>query len=261
MSFFLFSFCVTLSFIAGSLLLMRYGRRLGERHIARQGRDAMGGHTAIEGAMFALMGLILAFALSGALQRFDERRELILQEANAISTGYDRLDMLEPAARQVLKSKVKEYLSARLALYREPMKFSFVREATIYSPEHQERILSLKREIWTEASENCSPPFCAFILTPLNSMFEAARLRNGIAERHPPHIVYFLLFGLGLIGALIAGFSMATSKKASWLHMASYAVTLGLVLFIVTDIEFPRLGFIQVSTFDHFLRDIYDEMR
>ena len=105
------------------------------------------------------------------------------------------------------------------------------------------------------------PPVCAFVLAPLNSVFDVARLRNGIAERHPPRIVYFLLFSLGLVGALIAGFGMATSKTASWLHMATYAVTLGLVLFIITDIEFPRLGWIQVGSFDHFLQDVHDQMR
>jgi len=78
---------------------------------------------AVEGAVFALLGLLLAFALSGALQRFDERRQLILQEANAIRAAYDRLDVLEGDARHELKAELKEYLNQRLELYRLPITF------------------------------------------------------------------------------------------------------------------------------------------
>jgi hypothetical protein len=48
----------------------------------------MAGLTTVEGAVFALIGLLLAFTISGALQRFDERRQLVIQEANAVSTAY-----------------------------------------------------------------------------------------------------------------------------------------------------------------------------
>ena len=54
----------------------------------------MSGLPTIEGAIFALIGLLLAFTISGALQRFDERRQLVVQEANAVMTAYDRLALL-----------------------------------------------------------------------------------------------------------------------------------------------------------------------
>jgi hypothetical protein len=264
MMFLLFSLAIAVAFVAGSLLLMNLGRRLGNRHIARQGGDPMAGLNAIESAVFALMGLILAFALSGALQRFDERRELILQEANAISTAYDRLDLIEAGQRKLLKAKVKEYLGARLELYRLPADFSLEHGMTLYSPQQMVRILALKKEIWNAAMANCPADnvgaACALIVPSLNAAFEAARLRTGVAERHPPQIIYVMLFGLGLGGALMAGFSMAASRNRSWLHMAAYAAALGFVLYIITDIEFPRLGLIQVNYFDHFLQEVYDQM-
>ncbi len=65
------------------------------------------GSDAVEGAVFALMGLLLAFTLSGALQRFDERRTLIMHETNAISTAYARLGMLDGPAEIDLRSKLK----------------------------------------------------------------------------------------------------------------------------------------------------------
>ena len=75
----------------------------------------MSGLPTIEGALFALIGLLLAFTISGGLQRFDERRQQIVQEATAISTAYDRLDSFEGEARD-LQSKLKDYTKARIDL-------------------------------------------------------------------------------------------------------------------------------------------------
>ena len=61
----------------------------------RLGAEGVG---VIDGAVFALPGLLLAFTFSGAAARFDTRRHLIVEEANAIGTAYLRLDLLPPDA-------------------------------------------------------------------------------------------------------------------------------------------------------------------
>ena len=94
----------------------------------------------------------------------------------------------------------------------------------------------------------------------MTSAFEVARLRLGAAEKHPPQIVFAMLFGLGLGGSLIAGFGMATAPARSWVRMVTFASTLSTTLYVVTDMEFPRLGLIRVEGFDHFLVDVYDQM-
>ena len=82
-AFLLFSSAVAVSFFVCSLVLMNLGRRLGARYLVREGTSTVTGLSTVEGAVFALMGLILAFAISGALQRFDERKQLIGRGANA----------------------------------------------------------------------------------------------------------------------------------------------------------------------------------
>ena len=71
----------------------------------------MSGLPTIEGAVFALIGLLVAFTISGALQRFDERRQLIVQEANAVMTADDRLALLGADARG-LQTALKDYTKA-----------------------------------------------------------------------------------------------------------------------------------------------------
>lgn len=106
MFFLFFAVGVALAMFVGSLALIELGRRIGLKRLADEGSVAMAGLSAVEGAVFALMGLLLAFTLSGALQRFDERRTLIMHEANAISRAYNRLGMLDEPTKVDLRSKL-----------------------------------------------------------------------------------------------------------------------------------------------------------
>jgi hypothetical protein len=104
-------------------------------------------------------------------------------------------------------------------------------------------------------------PACAQALPALTSLFEVARLRVGASEKHPPQIVYIMLFGLGLGASLLAGFGMAAARARSWIHMLVFAATLTVALYAVTDMEYPRLGLIRIENFDHFLVDARQQMQ
>ena len=81
----------------GMIVSMEVGRRLRLRSQAKGAEGSAAGLGAVEGALFGLMGLVLAFTFSGAISRFDDRRKLIVEEANDIGTAYLRVDLL-PAA-------------------------------------------------------------------------------------------------------------------------------------------------------------------
>ena len=264
-AFLLFSSAVAVTFFVSSLVLMNLGRRLGARYLAREGTPTVSGLDTVETAVFALMGLVLAFAISGALQRFDERKQLILQEVNAIGTAYDRLGLLENPARLELKSALKAYLRGRIDLYQRGISFSFRQGAEVASEDRLARLSELKTTIWDGAVKACAPADkkadCILILPSLNSTFDAGQLRDGANERHPPHVLFVMLFGIGLGASLLAGFGMAATKARSWAHMMIFAGGVAVALFVVTDLEYPRLGLVRVDSFDHFAKALYDQMR
>src|SRR6266404_1707938 len=118
MIFMLFSAAVAAAFFVGSLILLHWGWHLGLWHLKQEGTSSMAGLSTVEGAVFGLMGLLLAFTVSGALQRFDDRRQLVIQEATAVTAAYDRLGLFGGDAARELKGKLEDYVRARVGLYR-----------------------------------------------------------------------------------------------------------------------------------------------
>jgi len=137
MIFFLFAVLIAAAFFVGSLFLLNYGRQLGLRYL-KQETGNMAGLTTVEGAVFALIGLLLAFTISGALQRFDDRRQLVIQEANAASTAHDRLALFEGDIGRDLQNKLKDYVQARIDLYRMPHDYSLLKRTEFFSTDREQ---------------------------------------------------------------------------------------------------------------------------
>ncbi len=100
------------------MLMLEIGRRIALRRRAANPDGAHEGISALEGAIFGLMGLLFAFTFSGAASRFDARRQLIVQETNDIGTAYLRVDLLPTAVQPAMREHFRRYLDARLAAYR-----------------------------------------------------------------------------------------------------------------------------------------------
>jgi hypothetical protein len=260
-----FAVGVAAAFFIGSLVALRFGQYLGLRHRKRDGANGTAGLATVEGAIFGLMGLLLAFTISGALQRFDDRRQLVVQETTAATTAYDRLGVFDGEVAQELQTKLKNYIGARIDLYRMPHDLFVRQRLENFSDEQQKKLVDLKRELWGSVRAACPQenyrPACSLSLPALNSLFEVARQRAAASEKHPPQVIYFMLFGLGLGCSLLVGFGIAASAARSWTHMVLFAGTVTVALYIVTDMEYPRLGLIRIETFDHFLADAHDQMR
>jgi hypothetical protein len=127
----------------GMLLLFEVGRRLRANDLRTHHENELG-LGEVEGAIFGLFGLLVAFTFSGAMQRFDAHRSLIAEEANAIGTAYLRLDLLPTNVQPVLRGLFRSYLDARLGVYRD------LPDVQASSAE-QARAKSLQSQIWSEA--------------------------------------------------------------------------------------------------------------
>src|SRR3954470_9871739 len=102
----------------GMQILLEAGRRLALARRSEESESERSSLGAIEGAVFALFGLMMAFTFSGAASRFNEKRMLVAHEANTIETAYLRLQFLAPEAQPKLQELFRKYADSRLETYR-----------------------------------------------------------------------------------------------------------------------------------------------
>ncbi len=241
----------------GMLALLETGWRWGKRRLAQDPDAARDGVGSVEGAVFGLLGLLIAFTFSGAATRFDGRRALIVEEANDIGTAWLRLDLLPARPRAELQEQFRRYLDARLASYRKlpDQKAAFAALAESHA---------IQAEIWSRAvaalQEGGSASAPMLLLPSLNAMFDIASTRAAAVKTHPPAMIFVMLAVVSLTSALLAGHGMAGGKKRSFIHRFGFAAIIAGAVFVIFDLEFPRLGFVRVDAFDQILVELRQGM-
>jgi hypothetical protein len=241
------------------LLLLEIGRRVGVKRRPRESDGERGGLGTVEGAVFALFGLMVAFTFSGAASRFNEKRMLIAEEVNCIETAYLRLNLLSAHARPALQELFRHYLDSRLETYRRLPNMAAAEMEMANS-------WKIQQEMWAEAVAATplrdSHPSSGLLLLPaLNSMFDIATTRTMALQLHPPRIIYALLFGLGLICSVLAGYRMSGGQNRSWLHILSFTVLTVVIVYVMLDIEYPRAGLIRLEHSDQAMVDLRARMK
>lgn len=244
---------IALALILAMIGLMHLGWRIGTR-LKEESSNAPNVGT-VGGAIFALLGLLIAFTFSNGISRFDDRRMLIVQEANDIGTAYLRLQLLPQEVQPQMRELFRTYVDSRLAAYQ------FIPDLNAAKAELDRGNL-LQQQIWTLAVDQCKGQVrpCEVLLLPaLNSMIDVTTTRTMVSQFHPPTIVFILLFVFSLVAALLAGFEMAGARR-SWVHIMVFSLAMAMTIFVILDVEYPRIGFIRIDQTDQVLVDLRESM-
>lgn len=124
----------------------------------------------------------------------------------------------------------------------------------------------LQQDIWSQAvaatrAPGSHPNLTMLLLPALNAMIDITTTRLMATRIHPPTIIFTMLLALALAGALLAGYGMAGAKTRSWTHVLGFAAAMAVALYVILDLEYPRLGLIRVSDFDQVLVDLRATMK
>jgi len=250
---------LTVVLFAGMLVSLEIGRRVGVARLARDPDGLTKGASAAEGTVFALLGLLLAFTFSGAASRFEDRRWFINEEANAIGTAYLRLDLLPAEAQPPLRDLFRRYVNLRASVYQNAKSLEDVASGLVEGT-------ALQNEIWKQAMAAMRLPGAStqatMLLTPaLNEMIDITATRAMATQNHPPHIIFILLAALSLVGALLVGYGTSTNKDRAWFHHVTFALVISMAIYVIVDLEYPRLGLIKIDGADQALLDVGAGMR
>ena len=227
--------------LIGNLLVGECGFRVGRLRAQRTEKEGDATVGAIVAAELGLLAFLLAFSFGIVASRFDLRRHVLLDEANAIGTSYLRAAMLPDTQGASIRNLLRKYADVRL-------------EAMTGTPLDQvlRRSEEIHQQLWTDAvaaaaHDARSVPTGLFIQS-LNEVIDlhAARIMSALRNRMPPP-VWIVLFAVGLLSFFTMGYQAGLSRSSRSPATIVLALTFGSVILLVVDLDRPTEGFLRVS--------------
>jgi len=227
---------LVLSF-AGFWAAAWFGRRYRARRPAHE-EKADEDFSFVLGGTLTLLGLLIGFTFSMAVARYDQRKSLEEQEANAIGTEYARADLLPAADAARVRELLQGYLEQRLLFYtsRDPLRLRQV----------DARTRRLQAELWAAVAKHVAAqrdPVTALVAAGMNDVLNSQGYTQAAWWNRIPRAAWALLVAIALFCNVLIGYG-AHGKRASLLLILPIA--LSVTLFLIADIESPRGGVIRV---------------
>lgn len=200
--------------------------------------------SAIKGAIYGLVALLLGFSFSITLSRHELRKQVVLDEANALGTCYLRAGILGPDAAAGIQQVLREFLVVRLACVAPGFPRSKTREAAL----EMDRLMNrLWQVVESEARQQPQRALASQIVPAANEVIDLDTTRAWAADNHLPGSVFFLLAACLMISCLLIGHSSGQADHRHvglWLALNSLLL---MVLFVVLDFDRPLRGLIRVD--------------
>lgn len=245
--------------IVAVMLAIEAGHRLGRYHHSRLGEEKEAPVSAIAGSVLGLVAFMLAFTFGIVAQRYDTRKGLVCDEANAIRTTWLRSDFLPQPDRTEAARLLREYVNARLEGVRSIQ--SGERPIT-YMGKVLADANTIQRRLWEMAVANArkdmNSDVAALYLESLNEMIgmHASRVVIGMQQRIPAPI-WIVLGGLTFCGMALVGYQSGIAGSGRSWARPFLAISFSMVVALIASLD--RLdGHLTVS--QRPLMDLYHSM-
>lgn len=210
------------------------------RAIEPDERDNFG---VILGATLTLLGLIIGFSFSMAIERYDQRKNLEEGEANAIGTEYVRVNLLGEASAQTLHGQLKRYVDLRVLFYRS-------RDAAEVSQVNAETA-RLQNDMWAvvERAALAQPtPVSALAVAGMNDVLNSQGYTQAAWWNRIPFAAWSLMVLIAVSCNLLLGFgTRRINKKVPNTLLVVMPLVLAISFLLLADIDSPRSGLIRVT--------------
>ncbi|GLQ98519.1 hypothetical protein [Dyella mobilis] len=234
------------------LLAHEFGYRLRALAAHRDDRDWQKEVRETRGQIAVLLSLLLGFAMAMGLSRFDERKKLVADEANAIATAYQRAAMQAEPVRSRAPSLLHDYLKARIAI------FSLARgNGEQQSAMEQSR--AIQQALWSDAvavAQQNQTPIVALYAQSLNMLFDVDGERVEATLNRIPVDIWLLLGFLAALTSLVVGYGQ---RHRSWFATFIPVLMVAISISLIADLDTPASGFIQIN--QHSLQSLRAELQ
>jgi hypothetical protein len=224
-------------FGGGAFLGVLLGRRA--RAAAGESETRVG---TLQGAVFGLLGLLLSFTFAMSVGRYDTRRQVVLEEANAIGTASLRADLVPEPERSEMHRLYHELVDARLAFYEAGRDKGRLAAANqIASRLFDALWAACMRAVEKRPHEVTN----GILVQSLNDVIDASEKRVTAQGAHVPDVVLWLLLGVSTLAMALTGYAHGDGRQLAL--VAAVAVAVALVIVVIVDLDRPSRGFIRVS--------------
>ncbi len=227
------------------LLANEAGFRIGRYYQKRSDRDVKSQTNTIQSGILGLLALLLGFTFNMALNRYNNRSQAVIHEANTIGTALLRTELLptpyDSAAAHLLHKYVDlRIVAGKLDLTRLPQRL-----------ELGERTDSLQHLIWNNAimAARSDPRAVTtgYYIAALNNMIDARGERNAFLQLHVPEVILFLLFIVFITSGALMGYTSGLGHKRTYFPTVLMTFLIALVVFIIIDLDRPVRGIVKVN--------------
>lgn len=228
---------LTAVFLAG---FIESGQRISAHYRIDEDSDRKNQLLAIRDGLFLLVSLLLGFTLAFVVPRYSERRELLIQEANAIGTTYLRAETLPSPTREEIQNLLREYVDARLDLDAAQANEARVTEAVA-------RAKRIHQNLWdgmTKVASSDRSAVAAAYMNVLNELIDLHEKRISASEHRIPPGVWFLILSVSAISVFTRGL---TVPRRFWLTLVLVPLTIAIVVALIADLDSPNAGIVRLD--------------
>jgi hypothetical protein len=239
-----------IAFIAAILAAIELGFRQGHKSYGKADPDTKSWITTIVASVLGVLGLLLAFTMNMSVTRYDFRRMLVLEEANAIGTSFWRAQLVSPPEGPELANLLRDYTQTRID-FSQAARIQFITAEDRDINAAHERAGQLQEEMWSRASafaqKDPRSVTAGLLLQTLNQTFDLEASRWAAFHAHVPASVIWADCMMALLASLLVGYSLGLAGRRSFFHVLILALCITLVMVVILDLDDPRHGFIRVS--------------
>jgi hypothetical protein len=220
------------------------GFRRGRAARAELEDSAKSHYWTLQAGVMGLLALLLAFTFSMAVSRYETRKQLLIDETNAIGSAYSRSRMLPEPYRGESAKLIDKYVACRLHDYSEVLDEKGVAAANLICD-------SLQNQLWSQAegavAKNPAPVPTGMFVSSLNDASDVAARRDAARENHVPQPVLVFLFMVTILTLGLLGYGCGLGNHRHITATATVCLLVSLVILVITDLDRPRRGLITIS--------------
>ncbi len=216
-----------------------------------QGEDKMNVGP-LEGSLLGLLALLLSFSFNASYSRFNDRRNALINEANALRATAGRIYLLPDSLSNQYRGDMYRLVANRIAYYHKGED-----EAEILKEMDSSQYYLIK--IWTRIKEMSKNEKLniktSLIVTSLTTAYDSMEIREDMRSAKIPDFIKIALFVLILVSSLVIGFNIDDFKSKRFIVFA-FATMIALTCYLILDLEHSRNGLINLDSTEQKMEEV-----